>query len=995
MPLQRQTVSINLARGLDTKTDKKMVTADKLLVLENSKFKKGDSLSKRNGYTALGKLQLDGATSLTNVSALGFFGDELLAIDGNCLCSYLESSDAWINKGFLYNVGVTSENIIKNSSQQSDPQVGYLNNILVFAWEDSRGGIRASITSLTDNQIIVNDTELSSTGINPKIINYGGKIYVYYIEGTNFITRSVAPVSPSFSSATTLSTNINGTNKVYDVVKFGALGVVAYNNTAGNTQVSYITTDPAIGTPFSGQPSAVTFTDNSVSAVTVFEHDETYIHIIQHNANGLRATVLNADFTTQQATTTLDATTSPVTTRIAAQRVSSTDLTVYYTVDNSSDKDQTFIRKVSWDVSGTVGTSTVLKRSVGLAAKGFTDAAGTFYLPVQHQSTLQSTSFIINASGAIVSKFLGTITGDLPAAESVISDVVSLGDDKFMLAKERKGRLQSESGVLFTTTGVAQVEFDLSPARKIRSEQLGASVQFTGGIISGYDGAQVYEQGFNLYPENIGIVGSASGGNLSDGTRQYILLYEWTDARGQIYRSTPSVAQSFTLSGGGSSQKATITFPTLRMTARESVSLVVYRTENNGATFYRVTSVTSLTLNDTTVDSVSIEDTLADASITSNEILYTTGNVLENASPPTASIIAPFKNRTFLLGLENKNQFAYSKEYVQGDAVNYAAEFIGQLEDEAEEIVAGAALDDNFIIFKETNIFAIVGNGPDATGLGETFSAPKPIPSRTGCDKNSPNSVVTTPIGLMYKSSKGIYLLDRGLNAGYIGAPVEEFNNEDVLAANVITDDDEVRFLTSAGNILTYNYYYDRWSVFKTFSGAVDTVVADNIYYLSNTTTVLKEDSTGLFTDDNSGINQVVVTPWYKFNKTQGFQRVRKALILGEFKGNHIFKVSIGYDFHDYYTDEFIVRAGTIFETETWGDNATWGSGDVWGGSDPDVFQLEFRPSRQKCQAIRFKFEDIFDGNRTEGFELSNIIMEVAAKKGAFRLPASQTIARA
>ena len=53
MPLDRQTVSIALTQGLDTKSDPKQVIPGKLVTLENGYFKRTGSILKRPGYVPL------------------------------------------------------------------------------------------------------------------------------------------------------------------------------------------------------------------------------------------------------------------------------------------------------------------------------------------------------------------------------------------------------------------------------------------------------------------------------------------------------------------------------------------------------------------------------------------------------------------------------------------------------------------------------------------------------------------------------------------------------------------------------------------------------------------------------------------------------------------------------------------------------------------------------------------------------------------------------
>ena len=66
------------------------------------------------------------------------------------------------------------------------------------------------------------------------------------------------------------------------------------------------------------------------------------------------------------------------------------------------------------------------------------------------------------------------------------------------------------------------------------------------------------------------------------------------------------------VSANPETQTNTLEIPTLRLTDKENVVVELYRTENNGTIFYKVTDVASPTFNSKTVDTVTIVDTLSD-----------------------------------------------------------------------------------------------------------------------------------------------------------------------------------------------------------------------------------------------------------------------------------------------------------------------------------------------------------------------------------------------
>ena len=139
---------------------------------------------------------------------------------------------------------------------------------------------------------------------------------------------------------------------------------------------------------------------------------------------------------------------------------------------------------------------------------------------------------------------------------------------------------------------------------------------------------------------------------------------------------------------------------TLRITEKENVSIVLYRTEANGTVFYRASSVFLPTINDKTVDSVNIFDGTPDGQLIGNEQLYTTGGEIENISPPASSVTGTFKNRLLLLNDEDKLSFWYSKKVQTNTPAEFTDSFTTRVPERGGEVVAFQQLDDKLNIFK-------------------------------------------------------------------------------------------------------------------------------------------------------------------------------------------------------------------------------------------------------------------------------------------------------
>jgi len=270
-----------------------------------------------------------------------------------------------------------------------------------------------------------------------------------------------------------------------------------------------------------------------------------------------------------------------------------------------------------------------------------------------------------------------------------------------------------------------------------------------------------------------------------------------------------------TTTGTGTSGSNTLNIPTLRVTYKinSPVKIVIYRWSVAQPVYYQTTSITSPLLNSTVVDYVTFVDTNSDASILGNNILYTTGGVVEDIAPPATNITVLFDDRMWLVDAEDPNLLWFSKQVIEGTPVEMSDLFTLYVapttaaQGPAGPITAAAPMDDKLILFKNNSILYINGTGPDNTGSNDQYSQPTFITATVGCTNQQ--SIVFIPMGLLFQSDKGIWLLGRDLNTQYIGAPVEKYNSANVNSAQNIPGTNMVFFTLDTGITLMYDYYYN------------------------------------------------------------------------------------------------------------------------------------------------------------------------------------------
>lgn len=477
---------------------------------------------------------------------------------------------------------------------------------------------------------------------------------------------------------------------------------------------------------------------------------------------------------------------------------------------------------------------------------------------------------------------------------------------------------------------------------------------------------------------------SATGsGSLEQGQYQYVATYSWTDNRGNEHISAPSIPLTVTTTGTGKSNSAAIQIPMLRLTDKKNVIIDLYRTEVNGTIFYKETQSKLSVYNDKTADYTIISSSISDDDLINNELLYTTGGVLDNIAAPSCTIIESLNNRIFLGGLEDEHQIAFSKINSEGVPVEFSDVLTKQVPRVGGAVTGFKAMDDKLIIFKETAVYYLSGDGPNNLGEQDTFINIELLSSEIGC--TNPESLVLTPYGVMFKSKKGIYLLSRSLQFGYIGAEVEQFNKLTVTSAEVIQNKNQVRFTTLEGECQVYDYYVQKWSTFTNHKSISATNLNEEYYYVRPDGEIYKENDES-FTDAGSPIKLRIETDWIAFGGIQGYQRVYRALFLGSYKSPHKLRIRTAYNYIDSFIQEKIVDISDFTDDNRYGEDSPYGNPEntPYGGKG-NLYQFRIDFKKQKCQSIKIRIEDIQTENIGEGYDLSNIFFMVGIKNSEFK----------
>ncbi len=977
MPLNRQNVPFLLTNGVNDKVSDKLLQGN-VEVADNIRMQKSGIIEKRFGVQALGANDSTG-NPVTNFEKLGSLDNELLGYANGSLYSYANSLSSWFLKGSRAAVNVQRDSVIQNAFEQSVPSIATKSGTTIIAWEDARGGVRTSVVDDASGQAFINDLEIDSTATRPKCLAVGNTLVLFYVDASNVLQMvGVSAVNPTGFGSPIIVGTCNATG-FYDVVsRTDSQGILVHSTSAGTQlRFAYILSDSLrVGSSIDGVPNPQTTTAlNPTSALNAFISADGNIWSFYYNSSngvyyqGVTSNSLAPNLVETQINAS---TTDDVFGGFAIYEKAANEFTVIYDRDATDTNDYRIVKVTVNSAGSVVSAEAPLVRSLSLISKAFNDD----YFIAGYKSTngLQDTYFLLDTSGKVASRFSATVAGGhLNKAGMNVAAVETTSG--FSTVAQVKTRFTKDEGEFFNQNGVDRINLAFS-TEGVLFQQIGKSTNFTGGIISDYDGNTVVEHNFNYYPENIQASETTGGALTPLGAYSFIVIYQWEDSKGQLHRSTTSIPTNITLTGGNN--QVDLVIPTLRVTDKENVTIEVYGTTANGATYYRLTPFNNPLFNDTTVDSVTYNVTASDASIQDNELLYTTGNVLDNSAPPAAQAITSFQNRLWLGALEEANKVWYSKELVDGNAIEFSEALQINIDPRGGRVKAIFPLDDKLVVFKETDLFVITGTGPEPTGFPVNPYSVNLITSDVGTV--DANTIVSMEQGLMFKTRKGIYLLNRGLQVSYLGAPVENLNDLNMTAAVLIEDANEVRFLHSDGACAVYNYYFGQWYTFSNYEARGAINVDSTFYKISEGDRVVEREVPGYYGDRLSPIIMTIQTGWFSFGGINGFKRVYEMQTVGDYNSKHSASVILSYDFVDSEVERFDWSPGT---NKAYGEESPYGSETYGGGSNNNSWFYRFKPQRQKCTSIKVKIQDRYpDSNLDKGFEINGINFLVGVKAG-------------
>lgn len=536
--------------------------------------------------------------------------------------------------------------------------------------------------------------------------------------------------------------------------------------------------------------------------------------------------------------------------------------------------------------------------------------------------------------------------------------------------------------------------FNQSRSFPIGKSGIGASTFFTGGMLTMYDGVEASANGVAGFVVITATASNSTGSITSSASYSIVCVIEYVDSQGNTHQSAPSAP--ITVAMGATDDTIAVD---VRLTKNVegiprngTYKAAIYRTVANGTTYYR--DATGF-IGSQLVFSTTITCTQNDTLLAANQILYTQVGEAENAYVDCPTAVCADAQRVYAVSGNNRFRVLVSKPLTDGYGIGFFPDYYREVSQEGGPITAIARMDGKLFAFKQRGCLVAAGDGPDITGQADNLGEFYKLSSSVGAD--NPASVLVCDLGIVAYGRNGFWLIGRDMQAQFIGAGVEDWRvtppNLRCYGMIYNSDSGEIHCAMGDQGEWVYNVQFGAWSknptvlaydiAFPTQSTG-DTHSAHYICTDPDETDTLPgvyrwgqgyagvdvfEDELRATAAENL-YSMEVETGWLHLAGLQAFQRIYEGRILGRAVSTATIKVYISYDYVDTVVDTFTITSA----------NATGSSSQM---------QFKFQPSRQKCQAMKIRIEDVI-ADDSQSIQLVGMSLVIGVKPGAAKLPASK-----
>ncbi|NBW08773.1 MAG: hypothetical protein EBR82_12190 [Caulobacteraceae bacterium] len=1028
MALEKQLMDLPFATGLQQKTDSRSLQVGAQTSIVNGQWTKTGALRKRPGYTSLGTATNDGSGATVGAARSLFDSQGTLAlVDGQRVWN--RNAAGWARAGRVSEAIATRAGITTAAQSFGCYDTATDGSYVVSCWVDGTT-VYAQVSdangSVIAKQVAVNSS-FAATYCKVLIVS-GVAVFVYWQTGVQPYGRAVTLSTMTFGAETALDPSANTvSNGVLDaapivgssswVLAFAGGTYIRVLTLSGVTSTTTTTLSSAGGSMDAGAASVVGIAVRSTSGETCWIAYTGKANV-GVNANTRLIGLDPASLVTTYADTQLATETFPGSFyRVTVERITSSTGVVAWSYLGGT--------KTNWQRYQTSAATISPLGGLGvqywwvLASKAFyVSSTGLAYALLawrnnNYPGSLALVELTQSAGGSVQGRPVASVAPRISqypwnAAGPRVPSVTALTSSQWIVATSVL-RAQNKVGLDVAT-------FDFGAAQW-QPAQLGANTYLSGGVPSCFDGYQNTEVGF-LSPPVVSFTASAAGGSMATGTYNYLVVYEWTLPSGERKQSRPIPTGDVAVTGPTGSVTLTVQsltalleqsteFQPVGSYLKPEVGIAIYRTAPSvvAGVYFRIVSdnLPSSLLNNPITASLTYTDTVADANITSNATIYTTGAVgqpVMSQPPSSFSGLVAHGNRLVGIGDDGVSLW-FSTAYDGGTTEpRFADEFVFQVPNKGK-ITALASMDGQLVAFKRNGIFVLRGNGPNETNTQSDLSDPIEVPTDVGHSQDW-RSVVLTPKGVLFAYGAKVYRLDRGLSVEYVSHPVEDLlaSYPVCTSAVLMPGNDEVRFTwrvsasSSTGIVAVYNYLLDRWTQWQltaASAGGGGTVASshaahatrslgDVYYWTTDGGSVYAENqnltAAGAYLDGSSWVTFSISTAWAKATGLQGWQRFYHAMSIVEMLSPADLTMAIGTDYN---------ATSTQSNVFTWSQIATWTT---------PLTQFSTHIAQQKTQSIRVTLSDATPTGGTvgtgQGPNYLGVTLEFGVYAGGARLPPTQ-----
>jgi hypothetical protein len=976
--LNWQPLQLPLAAGLNQKTDERALQPPELLEAIDVQFDEVGGLQTRKPYSLVGST-IAGSGTISTARRIVANGNELVMFTKDSVYSWNSDASRWVFRATHLAISSEERTKFATPGDQYDCDRAELSGIVFTAWTDT-DRVYMSAEDKATGAVLLAGVGVSGTATRPRLVAVSSRVLLFCHEGTDSVVGNItvrafdpAETNPSVWNAALAAGGVTVLAAASCGARFDVTRVL------GGSSVFFaarraVTTSYEIATVTDASTPVVTASTKARTCdgpIAVASHPlGTHVQVVRGNGTNIQGDyiLLNlTDVTTGQAVGTVSS--GPVDHITAAYR-STQDSSQYrcyafWTHDQETGAGGWECKSNYVDTGGTIGSEANFILKLGIGSRAFDHDGRVFFWgvfagessfsgasPSKFRATLQNTYFLYRDDATLHAKCAAGRGGGLKLSLGHLPGVaLTSGTTVYSWAATERRIINIGSGGEqkgFDKRAPRDVTFTFDSNAARRCAPLGETLYVTGSEVLQYDGVGLYEVGFHVFPWYFGIVEVAAG-NLADGVYTYKVTWRWENARGESDRSTTATHGDVTIAAGPNGGSI-VSWPPLyitRKTTAKPPSVEVWRTAVNppeGAPFYLVTSKDPSSLtnpnryvpNDTTASSLpTFNDEFADSTATTKETNPENGDVLENLVAPGASIIAATDTRIFLAGVAgDPDRVWYSKLRRDGEVVSFHDALTFDVPKDGGAITGLSFQNGNVVVFREYATYMFQGDGYDNTSRGSNYGPPQVVSSDVGC--RDTDSIAVTPMGIVFQSSKGKYLLNRGWTMTPIGQAVTDYDSETVLAAHVVPAQHQVRFVTGS-RVLVWDYLdgsQPKWAEW-TIASAVHACIWNGTYHYLAAAGPYAEQTT--YSATSYGID--VETAWIKPNDLQGAVGVRQVQLLGEARSACALFIRVAYDYKD-----------------TWVDSEYWVLVPATAGLP---MQHRVYMSRRKCQAFKLRVKAV------------------------------------